>query len=1081
LSIRFFKAAEEKLLLPPYEFTDPVGNRVISVPVLQIITSKNYSCMKVSVAPIRNLITQKLLKNKMLAVVLLALLFSLVSFAQDNIRISGKVTNDAGQPVPKASILVKGAKTGTTSNDNGNFEITAPSNAVLVISSVGYNTVEVSVNNQQDVSISLTSAAGSMNEVIVIGYGTQRKEAVTGSVASLTGDKLREVPSPNISQALQGRLAGVEISQTSTRPGATMQIRIRGARSLSADNNPLIVLDGIPFPGSLGDINPDDVKSIEVLKDASATAIYGSRGANGIILVTTNKGYKNRKPQINYNGYYGAQTVFSKYPMMDGPQFVALRAARGQYVNGQDEANDINTDWQDLFYKTGLVTDHNISLLGGTETGTYNFGLGYYLNQGVIPTQQYKRYSLRGSLDQQVGEHFRLGFTTYNNFNESEGNQVGLYNTLSMTPISTPYNPDGTTKRTIRMAADEQYVYTKDIVENLKDNDQWINETRGYASYNAIYGEVKGPYITGLKYRINLGLDYIQSNNGAYTGQGVGNTNPLTVSSASIDNRTTYHWTVENLLTYDRTFAAKHEVNAVALYSAEQSKYNRSNMSAQDIPADAFEYYNIGRAAGQITVDPANQDYQLWGLMSWMGRVMYSYDKRYMISATVRSDASSRLAEGHKWHTYPAVSVGWNIANESFMKKFTFINNLKLRAGYGETSNQAIAPYATLGLLSTRPYNFGPTTYGTGYYVSQLPNEDLGWEFSDTWNFGLDFTLFKNRLSGTVEYYITKTKDILLGLSLPPTSGVTGYTANIGTTQNKGFELTLNGTILNKNGWIWEAGVNFYTNQNKLVSLASGQTRDEANWWFVGHNINSIFDYKKVGLWTSKKDSADNYLQILEPGGAVGMIKVLYTGGYNANGTPARAIGPADRQIMDVDPDFQGGFNTSVSYKGFDLGIVGTYRSGGILISTIHGSNGYLNLLTGRRNNIDVDYWTPSNPDAKYPNPAGPISNDNPKYASTLSYFNSSYMKIRTITLGYDFSRSLIKNSGVKMRMYFTAQNPFVMFSPFNKESGLDPETNSIANDNTASAGFIIPRRVLTVGFNTPSTRNYIVGINLSF
>ena len=679
-----------------------------------------------------------------------------------------------------------------------------------------------------------------------------------------------------------------------------------------------------------------------------------------------------------------------------------------------------------------------------------------------------------------VGKYFRFGFTTYGNYNQSEGNQVGLYNALSMSPISSPLNPDGTMKRIIRMAADDQFIFTKDVVERLTDNDQWANENRGFASYNAIYAEIKAPYINGLKYRANLGLDFIQFNNGAYTGQGVGSTNPATISSASIDNRLTYHWTLENILSYDRTFNGKHTVNAVALYSTEQSKYNRSNMSAQDIPADAFQFYNLGQAAGQITINPANQEYQLWGLQSVMGRVMYSYENRYMISATVRSDASSRLAEGHKWHTYPAVSVGWNIGNESFIQKFAFINSLKLRAGFGETSNQAIAPYATLGLLSTRPYNFGPSTYSTGYYVSQLPNAELGWEFSKTWNFGLDFAILKNRLTGTIEYYITKTEDILLNLGLPPTSGVTGYTANIGSTQNKGFELSLNGTILNNvNGWTWDAGVNFYVNNNKLTSLASGSTQDIANGWFVGHNINAIYDFKKVGLWQDK----DQHRDVLEPGGTVGMIKVLYTGGYDASGKPLRAIGTGagydDRQIMDVDPDWQGGFNTRVSYKGFDLGVVGLYRHGGILVSTIHGSAGYLNLLTGRRNNINVDYWTPSNTDAKYPNPAGPISNDNPKYASTLSYFDGSFLKIRTITLGYDLSRSLIKNKDVRMRVYFTAQNPFVMFSPFNKESGLDPETNSPGNQNVAAGGY--NARILTVGFNTPSTRNYIVGFNLTF
>ena len=363
--------------------------------------------------------------------------FSVCGFAQE-ITIKGRILKDDGQPLARASVTVKGTSKGAASNDQGEFEISAPGDATLVISSVDFVTQEIKVDNRTSINVTLVSLDKSLGEVIVVGYGTQRKEAVTGSVASISGSKMREVPAPNISQALQGRLAGVEMSQSSTRPGATMQIRIRGARSLSADNNPLIVLDGIPFMGSLADINPNDVKSTEVLKDASATAIYGSRGANGVILITTDKGTKNRKPQISYNGYVGTQEVFAKYPMMDGPTFVALRAARGQYTNGQDEFNDINTDWQDLFYQTGIVQDHNVGLSGGSETGNYSFGLGYYNNEGVIPTQTYKRYSIRGSLDQQVGRYFRVGFTSYTNFNESEGNQVGLYNTLSMTPISTP-------------------------------------------------------------------------------------------------------------------------------------------------------------------------------------------------------------------------------------------------------------------------------------------------------------------------------------------------------------------------------------------------------------------------------------------------------------------------------------------------------------------------------------------------------------------------------------------------------------------------------------------------------------------
>ncbi|MES2776868.1 MAG: TonB-dependent receptor [Bacteroidota bacterium] len=1028
-------------------------------------------------------------KNFLIAAIfLLQLLLGSERVSAQNRTVKGRVVDNTGQPVQKATILVKGTKNGTSTDDNGDFQISAPQNATLIISAIDFAEQEIRTADKTVINVTLAAAKNDLGEVVVVGYGTQRKEAITGSVASIGGEKLRDVPAPNITQSLQGRLAGVDISQTSTRPGATMQIRIRGTRSLSADNNPLIVLDGIPFIGSLADINPNDVKSVDVLKDASATAIYGSRGANGVILVTTDKGGKNRKPRIAYTSYTGAQQIFAKYPMMDGPQFTALRKVSkqlpgGNYPNGQDEADSINTDWQDLLYRTGIVSDNNISLSGGSETGSYNFGGGYYINQGIIPTQQYKRYSFRASIDQQVGKHIRVGFTTNNNYNQSHGSQVGIYNALTMSPLSSPYNADGSTKRYIRMSADNTFIYTRDVVERLKDNGQWLTDTRGFATYNAVYGEVQAPFLPGLKYRVNVGADFIQSHGGAYTGSGVGDAlNPNTISSASVDNRQTSHWTIENILSYDHTFGGKHTVNAVALYSTEQNKYDRSNMSATDIPSDALQYYNLGQAVGQLTIDPNNQDYQLWGLMSAMGRVMYSYDNRYMLSATLRSDGSSRLAPGNKWHTYPAVSVGWNITKESFMEKIKVINNLKFRAGYGQTSNQAVAVYSTLGRLDTRPYNFGPTGYGVGFYVNQLPNANLGWEYSKTFNVGLDFSILKNRLSGTVEYYVTKTSDILLGLGLPPTSGVTGITSNVGSTENKGIEVALNGTIINNlNGWSWDLGVNFYANRNKLTSLANGQTKDEGNWWFVGHNINAIYDYKKIGLWNSSKDSADGYLTTLEPGGNVGMIKVLYTGDYDANGKPVRAIGPADRQILDVDPDWQGGFNTRVAYKGFDLGIVGMYRKGGILFSTIHGSNGYLNLLSGRRNNINVDYWTPDNTDAKYPRPGGILSSDNPKYGSTLSYFDGSFLKIRTITLGYDFNRSLIKNSAIKLRMYATVQNPFVMFSPFHKESGLDPETNSFGNENASVNLNANLRRILTVGYNTPSTRNYIVGLNLSF
>lgn len=1009
-------------------------------------------------------------------VLMLTILIFSTLVAQAQVIVRGKVVDELGKGLPGVSIVIKGTSSGTASIENGNYSISVSGkDAVLVFNFIGYSSKEVIVGSQTTINVNLLPASSDLEQVVVVGYGTQRKEAVTGSVASINGDKMREVPAPNIAQAIQGRVAGVEITQTSSKPGASMQILIRGQRSLTASNEPLIVLDGIPFPGSIADINPNDIKSIDILKDASATAIYGSRGANGVILLTTNRGQQGGSSKISYNSYTGLQTLFAEYPMMNGPEFIALRKAAGLFTtNGVDESNEVNTNWQDLFYnKSSIVTSHDISLSGGSETGSYNFGGGYYKNKSLIPTQQYTRYSMRGSIDQQVGKYFRLGFTTNNNYNISEGNQVGIYGILSMSPIAHPFNTDGSLKRTVRLPQDEQWVYTRGLTNSL--HKQWLNETRGFATYNSAYAEVKIPGVEGLKYRANLGLDFIQGNTGNYTGVGIGSSTPTTPSTAGVSNSQTYHWTIENLLTYDRTFAKKHNLNVVALYSAEQNKFNSSSMSARDIPTDAFQFYNLGQANGEVTI--GNGNYSLTGLMSYMGRLMYSYDDRYMISATLRSDASSRLAPGHKWHTYPAVSAGWNISNESFMKGITVVDKLKLRVGYGQTSNQAVNAYQTLGLLSSRPYNFGNTGYATGYYMSRLPSPDLGWEYSETWNYGLDFSLLKNRLSGTVEYYVTNTKDILLGINLPSTSGVGGYTANVGQTQNKGLEFNLNAVILdNLNGWTWDLGVNVYANRNKLVALASGQTRDEGNLWFVGHNINAIFDFEKLGLWQAN----DPNLSTLEPGGNVGMIKVKYTGEFDANGKPVRAIGAADRQILDVDPKFAGGINSRVSYKGFDLSVVAAFKSGGILVSSLYGSGGYLNLMNGRRGNVKVDYWTPENTDAKYPKPGGIASGDNPKYGSTLGYFDASYLKVRTISLGYDF-KTLLKNSNVKLRMYVTVQNPFVMFSPYHRESGMDPETNSYGNENAAVPLSDAQRRILTIGTNTPSTRNYIAGVNLSF
>jgi TonB-linked SusC/RagA family outer membrane protein len=1018
---------------------------------------------------------------------LICLLFFLVplaAFAQ-SVSVKGIVKDAKGEPLIGVNVIEVGSSVGTITDINGSFALKVSSTAKLKVSYLGYQTSVVAVDGKTNLNVVLQDDNKVLDEVVVVGYGTQRKEAVTGSVASVKGDVMREVQSSDITRALQGRISGVDMEQTSTKPGSSMQIRIRGTRSLNASNDPLVVLDGIPFSGSISDISTSDIKSVDILKDASATAIYGSRGANGVIMITTNKGLKGQKAQITYNGYYGTKDVFGKYPMMNGTEFVALRKAAGLYTNSLDESNEINTDWQDLLYRKGTLSSHDIGIAGGTEKSNYKFGIGYYKDEAVLPGQDFSRISLRASLDQEVGKFVKIGFTSNNNFSINNGNNMGVYGALNSSPIANPYNADGSLKKIIRMPMEDQWVFTRESVNGL--GDKWIDQTKAYGSYNTVYAEVKIPGVDGLKYRVNMGLNFRQSSGGSYTGEGVFSSIPTSVSTASISNSLNTNWAIENLLTYDRAFG-KHNLNLTALYSAEENFYNRSYISAKDIPADAFQFYNLGRAVEQPIIDPNNQYYNMSGLTSGMGRVMYSYDSRYMFTASFRADGSSRLAEGHKWVSYPALSAGWNIANESFMKDIQAINSLKLRVGYGVASNQSIDPYSTLGRLGTRPYNFG-TSNATGFYVTELPNPNLGWEYSSTMNYGLDFGVLNNRLTGTFEYYETKTSDLLFRVGLPSTSGVNNYMANVGSSENKGMELSLNGVILdNLNGWTWELGVNVYTNHNKLTSLASGQLKDESNNWFVGSPIDVIYDYKNIGIW----QEGDANLKKFEPDGNVGMVKVEYTGNYYNEGDvipngrqvgdPVRAIGAADRQILSMESKFQGGFNSRVAYKGFDLSIVGAFKSGGLLIATPYGANGYLNILSGRRGNIKVDYWTPENTGAKFPKPGG-VGGDQPKYLNTLSYMDASYVKIRTITLGYNFESSKwFKTTGLnKMRIYCTVQNPFVMFSPYYKLSGMDPESNSYGNENAAVPMSYNLRRLLTIGTSTPATRNYLIGLNITF
>ncbi len=533
---------------------------------------------------------------KRLVMMLFAINFAASVFAQ-GLQVSGTVTDNTGQTMPGVNVVVEGTTIGTTTDADGKYTIKVQPNASLVFSFIGYNSEKFTITDQNKIDVSMTPEIKKMEDVVVIGYGVQRKEAVTGSVASVNAETIREVPSSDITQAIQGRVAGVDLQQNNSQPGATMQIRIRGVRSLNATNDPLIVLDGIPFQGSLSDINPSDIKSLDILKDASATAIYGSRGANGVILITTYNGKKGQEAQITYNGYYGVQDIFSRYPMMNGTQFAALRHAANIIKNTIDENDSTNTDWQKQLYRTGTVQNHDISISSSTDKGHYSFSAGYYNNSGVVPLQDFTRYSLRFTGDQEIGKYLRFGVNSTSNFSITNGsgsaskNPVGLV--LPQSPLVKEYNADGTLKQYYQQATSgNQEIVTKTMLNGL--GDKYIDEDRKMGTYNSLFGEVKIPGVEGLKYRVNLGLNFIQDNYGDYQGYGVFSGTPTNPSIATIQNQHTINTAIENLLSYDRTFAEVHKIDAVFLYSAEQNTFWQSYESAKDIPADAFQFYNMG-------------------------------------------------------------------------------------------------------------------------------------------------------------------------------------------------------------------------------------------------------------------------------------------------------------------------------------------------------------------------------------------------------------------------------------------------------------------------------------------------------
>lgn len=1019
-------------------------------------------------------------------------LCSTVAMAQG--KISGNVTDEAGNPVIGASVIVKGTSTGSVTDFDGNFEIpNVKSDATLVISYIGYVTQEVALNGRSSVKVTIQEDKKVLDEVVVVGYGVQKRSDVTGAMTSVTAEDLTSRPIANALEGMQGKAAGVDI-RTSDRPGEMGDVYIRGVRSLSASSAPLYVVDGVPLNGTVGrtheesqdgvaprsgqleSLNPQDIESIEVLKDASATAIYGSRGANGVVLITTKKG-KEGKFTVSYSGsmtidklkdrtdwtsasdyitwrrwaYYYRDP--NQYPRGDQPTIendkVIFNAGGDKYAwaniekgwaGGTWDGSKVQTtDWADYVTQTGYSMDHTISASGGNEKSQSYISVGWLDNRGTIKGQDYNRYTAKVSNDTKPFKWLSLGATinaTYSIQNYGMSNDGGTTSgprsayaaAMRNLPFAVPYDDAG--NRIEYPGADTKI---KTVVDEWQYSTDERKTFRAFGSFYGLInvGEIWEP-LKGLTYKVNFGPDFRSYRRGMFNS--ATSTNREGTNYVSLTKSTDFSWTLDNLINYNRSFG-KHDVGLTLLQTATKYEYEANSMAAQGIPLEE-SLWNAMTTTNVTSLTSWSSSLTEKQLESWMARVNYTYNGRYMLTASVRRDGASQLAEGHKWATFPSFALGWRIEQEEFMKKLTWIDQLKLRVGYGVTGNSAIEPYQTKGSIVSLFYPFGSAaTQGYSTYDMlikdgsvTMANQDLTWEKTKQWNFGLDFNFLRGRISGTFDIYTSRTTDLLMLQAIPTLTGYASSYNNIGETKNFGYDITLNFVPIRTKDLKWSIGINAAYTKNEIVSLANGTEDDVANGWFIGESTWVIYDYVSDGVW-QESDAAE--MAKFNANGhkfQVGMSKPKdLNGDYKIDANNDRTI------VGHRDPRWSLGLSTDIMYKGWELAI----QAYGRMDYTYSSEAPWVG---GRYNVRNYDYYSETNKGGSYSKPIYDEGGQDAYYA-ILGYKSGNYLKVRTISLGYTFPSALLKGSGIShLKVYAQAKNPF---SIFNKYESVDLDTQS--------------------------------------
>jgi len=977
--------------------------------------------------------------EKLKLILLMCIIFTSAQ-AQNN-TVTGKVTDISGIPLPGVNISIQGTSGGTQTDFDGNFTIQASANQVLVFSYVGMKSISMPVGTQTNMTVSLQDDS-TLDTVVVVGYGTKKKSDIISSVVSIKAEDMTKVATSDIGEMLRGKAAGVQVTLASGAPGGSSTIRIRGQRSISGGNDPIVIADGVVI-GSINDINANDIESLEVLKDAAAQAIYGARASNGVILITTKRG-KEGKMSVSYNGFSGVQTINRGFDIYSGEEFAQLKREAFRTNNGgvyrpddqifsalelESVQSGKYIDWEDLILRTGTTQNHAINISAGTDKFSIFSSVNYIKTEGVIPNSDYNKVGLRLNIDQKLNSWLKVGLNTSFQFSDTNNpntnspnadntNNSGiLITSITTAPLGNPYNEDGTLRYLPGGFAENKnpmidLYETTNLIEQRNDILNLFMDVSPFKGFNYRFNASRRSWNSKrLSYNTTRSLAGI-----ANSGQG----------SGAIQFQDNVEWQLENIFTYKFDIKEKHHFAITGVQSVTKSEANSFTNSADRIPNDILGIYGLG---GAFLNTPSISGTRR-GLVSGVGRLEYDYDNKYYFTVSGRADGSTVFGKNNKWAYLYAGNFGWNVHRENFLKDVEQLSNLKLRFSYGTVGNEGIRPGQSQSVADPSNYIIGDNPV-TGYVPGNiLPNPNLKWETSTTFNAAIDLGLFNNRITSTVEYYNTRTKNLLVLEGVDPSSGYTRKWSNLGEIENQGIEVTLNGDVIRTNDFKFNLGVSFTKNRNKIIHLygkdADGDGREDndiANRWFIGESIGVFYQYQPIGIFQEGEDIVNSAQPLALPGD----IKIR---DVNGDGV----INDQDRVITSQAPDWFGTLSVNLEYKNFDLSadfytVQGVTKDNPFLYGYSEGGS-----LRGIKNGIKQNYWTPENPGGDFPRPR---EGNDPDNIRTLGLQDASYVRLQNITVGYRLPETLLKKLGLSnFRLYVTGSNLFTItdFQSFSPE-----------------------------------------------